>query len=472
MIQRVYRQVRESSLSGMLGSVTVAAGEIQLEQIRIQLGPNVDIVTEPARRDTFLAIALAVSYLTDVKGADKDETVVVMPVDSFVDVAYFDKLGLIESALSGTDTDMVLVGAKPTRPSEKYGYIVPGNTTPQSHGTPAPDHDGNPASDHSAESASNHGAETAPNHGTPAFNYDASPAPEHGYSVPAHGANPTPECGYPVSRFKEKPTTLEAEKLIGEGALWNCGVFGFRLGYLLDIIEDNLNIRENRYETIRRQFTNLKRRSFDYEVVEHANGIRVIPYDGSWKDLGTWETFTEEIGALTLGNVYVDEQSTNTHVLNELDTPVVVMNTPDSVIAANREGILVSSKGESYRLKEAVDNLSGRPMQEEKRWGEYAVLDQSEHGGVKSLTKRLTINPGSQISYQSHERRKEIWTIIEGTGLLYLNDEKRAVGVGDTVTIREGEKHAIRAETRLEIIEVQIGDVLTESDIIRYEMVW
>jgi len=427
MIQRVYRQIRESSLGGMLNSVTVAAGEIQLEQIRMQIGSDVDIVAEPARRDTFLAIALAASYLKDVKGANEDETVVVMPVDSFVDVEYFDKLGRIDSALSGTDADMVLVGAKPTRPSEKYGYIVPDNTALRANGTPT----------------SNHGAGSAP------------------------------ERSCPVSKFKEKPTESEAKKLIEEGALWNCGVFGFRLGYLLDIIARNLGVSENRYETIRGQFTDLKRRSFDYEVVEHAKNIRVIEYTGSWKDLGTWETFTEEIGDRTMGNVWLDDAAQDTHVLNELDIPVVVMKEVDhAVIVANHEGILVAPKGQTYHLKEATAHLGGRPMQEEKRWGEYIVLDYCKYGDTESLTKKLTILSGRQISYQSHASRKEIWMILSGVGTLYLNGEKRAISAGESIVIAEGEKHAIRAEETLEIIEVQLGAPLVEDDITRYEMVW
>jgi mannose-1-phosphate guanylyltransferase len=430
MVQRIDRQIRSSVLGECCSSVTVAAGEIQLEQLRLQLGADTDIVAEPARRDTFLAIALATAYLKDVKGADDDETVVCMPVDSFVDDGYFDRLALIESELAETGADIVLIGARPSFPSEKFGYIVPAREAT---------HDGQGA-----------------------------------------------RASLPVESFKEKPAAEEAAALIERGALWNCGVFGFRLGYLLDIVKKELlteSPNSSLYQTLRASFADLRRRSFDYEVVEKARSIRVIPYEGAWKDLGSWETFTEEIGVRTMGNVYLDAAAEGTHVLNELDLPVVVMGARDCVVVSNHEGILVSPKGDTYRLKEAVEHIGGRPMQEERRWGKYIVLDYSEaaeqadgsdgaEAECEYLTKRLTLLPGKLISYQSHAHRKEIWTVVRGRGTLYLNGEKSRVAAGDTVIIAEGEKHGIKAETTLEIIEVQIGDKLTEDDITRYEMAW
>jgi mannose-1-phosphate guanylyltransferase len=417
MIQRIARQVRASNFYTRCKSVTVAAGEIQLEQLRMQLGRDTDVVTEPARRDTFLAIALAAAFLKDVKGAEDDEKVICIPVDSFVDDEYFEMLEKIEEALGAGLADIVLMGAVPRHASEKYGYIIP--------------------KDGSA------------------------------------GA-----CLL-VDSFVEKPPAEEAARLIEKGALWNGGVFGFRLRYLLDIIVAEIlpDIPEDKrgaslYDTLRANFTDLKRRSFDYEVVEKASSIAAVPYGGAWKDLGTWETFTEELAANAMGHVYLDDSAKGTHVMNELDLPVVVMGTSDLVVAANHEGILVAPKGETYRLKEAVDHLSGRPMQEERRWGKYVVLDYCTEDGKERLTKKLTLLPGKLISYQSHKHRIEIWTVIDGEGLLYLNGEKRPVGPGDVVRISEGDKHGIKAVTTLEIIEVQLGDSLTEDDIVRYELSW
>jgi mannose-1-phosphate guanylyltransferase len=423
MVQRIYRQISESSLGDVCSSITVTANAIQQEQLRMQLGSAVDLVIEPARRDTYLAIALAASYLREEKGVREDEVVVVLPVDSFVDTHYFDRIRLIGQAFAQHDADLILVGAKPLHATEKYGYVVP---------------------------VSGECLDGAPGEAT-------------------HGAA---QISLKVANFREKPSVADAADLIRNGALWNCGVFGFRLGYLMDVVRRDFGRTQGIHSFLMRNFEDLQRRSFDYEVVEHAQNIRVVEYQGSWKDLGTWETFTEEIEAQTMGKVCLDGETAGTHVLNELGIPVVAMDVKDIVIAANHEGILVAPKGKTYKLKDAVSHLNGRPMQEEKRWGKYIVLDWGSYGDIEALTKKLTLNPGSKISYQSHVHRKEIWTILSGEGLLYLNDEKRQVGVGDTIRIEANDRHAIQAITKLEIIEVQLGCPLVEEDIIRIEVDW
>jgi len=92
--------------------------------------------------------------------------------------------------------------------------------------------------------------------------------------------------------------------------------------------------------------------------------------------------------------------------------------------------------------------------------------------GTEALTKKLSLNQGQQISYQYHDKRKEIWTVLRGEGLLYLDDVKQKVTAGDVIKIDEGQKHGIRAVSDLEIIEVQLGKPLVEEDIVRLEMTW
>ena len=83
------------------------------------------ISVEPCRRDTFPAIALVTAYLHDVKGIDRNEAVVVCPVDPYVDHSYFDCIKkLYEAAIKDTE-NLVLMGIKPTYPIEKYCYIKP-----------------------------------------------------------------------------------------------------------------------------------------------------------------------------------------------------------------------------------------------------------------------------------------------------------------------------------------------------------
>lgn len=208
-------------------------------------------------------------------------------------------------------------------------------------------------------------------------------------------------------------------------------------------------------------------------MVEKADNIRVIPYDGEWKDLGTWETLTEEMASSITGNVIIGGDCSNTHVVNERELPVAVMGIKDSVVVASNDGILVAGKGETYKVKELMSEIKIRPMYEEKRWGQYTVIEHTVfENGDEALTKKLFLNKGNQISYQYHNHRKEIWSIIRGEGVLYYNGKKSVVRAGDVVSLKEKDKHGIMATTDLEIIEVQLGSPLIEDDIVRLEYDW
>ena len=167
-------------------SLTVAAAEKQVALIKLQLNDSVDISVEPCRKDTFPAIALASAYLRDVKKVEEDEPIVVCPVDPYVDAAYFQKLKVLASQAEKEENNLVLMGIEPTSPSSKYGYIIP--------------KDKNAVSE--------------------------------------------------VSFFKEKPDTEAAERYIQQGALWNSGVFAFKLGYLLKIAKTLLETSKYRIYSV------------------------------------------------------------------------------------------------------------------------------------------------------------------------------------------------------------------------------
>ncbi|MDE5874205.1 MAG: cupin domain-containing protein, partial [Muribaculaceae bacterium] len=274
-----------------------------------------------------------------------------------------------------------------------------------------------------------------------------------------------------VNRFTEKPDVPTAEKLITEGALWNGGVFAFRLGYLTRIAEKYVDYPT--FEEIRDHYTDFPKISFDYEVAEKAKSVAVVPFDGEWRDLGTWNTLTEELRHHNYGNVTTDGTSENTHVINELDIPVMCIGTKDLVVAASPDGILVSEKSLSENIKQYADKLKRRPMYEERRWGSYKVIDYVEFGdGYSALTKQLTLNPGCSISYQEHQCRDEVWTFIDGEGEIVLDGARMPVHRGDTIRIMKGQRHALRAITSLTFIEVQSGSNLVESDIARFPLDW
>ena len=145
----------------------------------------------------------------------------------------------------------------------------------------------------------------------------------------------------------------------------------------------------------------------------------------------------------------------------------------DTVIAASPDGIIVCRKKYTEDIKKAVDNLTPRPMYEERRWGTYRVIDDSPYeDGRHSLTKSITVNPGRCISYQVHHHRSEAWTFVEGEGIFVLDGIEKRVKAGDTVVIPVNHHHAVKAISKLTFIEVQTGNPLVEEDIERSEWTW
>lgn len=407
MVQRVYRQLTES-LEDV--NVTIATSASQLDFIRKQLGHEVSVVVEPERRNTYPAILLACAHLLDEQRASEDEVAIVLPIDQYVDNAYFELLPRMEQAVIDSGADMVLMGIKPTYPSEKYGYIV-------------------------TESAQK------------------------------------TDAAHKVSYFVEKPSLEKSRELLQQSAYWNGGVFAFRLSYIKQFIIQELG--EINYHKMFEQYSLITKNSFDYEVVEKCDSIVCVPYQGTWSDLGTWNTLTEQMRTPTAGNVIQDDTCENTHIINELSIPMVALGLKNLVVVANADGILVSDKETSSYMKPYVEQIHNRPMYEERQWGEYKVLDYEQYSDQsKSLTKHLEIKAGRGISYQSHHLRDEIWTIVDGTGELLIDGHVRNVRRGDVAYITKGQKHSLRAVTNMKVIEVQIGLELIEDDIERYDWEW
>jgi len=407
MVQRVWGQIENVGLSD---STVIATGKSQVDMIQNQLTNRAGLIIEPNRRDTFPAIALATSYIYSIKKANLDEVVVVLPVDPFVQDNFFDRVKELEQLINNSNADIALIGVKPTYPSSKYGYIVPRDDI-------------------------------------------------HEYDY------------IKVDRFTEKPSENAAQELIGKGALWNCGVFAFKLSYLINLLEGKgLPLH---YDELVEQYDQLPKISFDYEVVEKTNNIVALPYDGYWKDLGTWNTLTEEMSTNQIGNGVISKDSKNTHLINELDIPVTVLGLSNVVVAASPDGILVSEKEASPRIKELVGEFENRPMYEERIWGWYRVLDHTKYeNGNEVLTKRIGIEAGKNLSYQFHNKRSEVWTIVKGEGVFALNGNLKVVRSGEVLKVNQGDHHAIKAVTDLEFIEVQSGKELIEEDIVRVYGDW
>lgn len=396
MVQRVYRQIKNVDNEA---NITVATSNAQVPTLKNQLGNNINISIEPCRRDTFPAIVLACMYLKDVKNLDINDTVIISPVDPYVDDDYFKSLKELDEKMKVSSNSIGLIGIKPTYPSEKYGYIVLRKNEQES---------------------------------------------------------------MVVDKFIEKPSEADAKKLIGNGALWNGGVFCFKLKYIIDKAHKLISFSD--YKDLYDKYDSLTKISFDYAIVEKEKNIDVVKYDGEWKDIGTWNTLTEVMTDKTIGNVIIDNKSNNANIINELNIPIIAMGLNNTVVAASPDGIFVSNKNESSYNKSLVEKLDNRPMYEERAWGDFQVLDIYKN----SLTKHLFIKEGKSISYQKHNHRDEVWTIIGGDGLFILDDVEKNVKAGDVLTIKKGQKHMLKAITDLHFIEVQYGDEISEDDIERF----
>lgn len=394
----VQRVYRQIKTVDTGATVTIATSKTQVSAIHNQLGEDVGICVEPCRRDTFPAIALAAAYLKDVKHISEEEAVVVCPVDPYVNDDYFEAIQKLSDLAQRGEANLVLMGIEPTYPSEKYGYIIPVNK----------------------------------------------------------------EAVSKVSTFKEKPDTQTAQSYISRGALWNGGVFAFRLGYLIDKAHELIDYRD--YQDLFEKYGSLEKISFDYAVAEKEPNISVSRFCGQWKDLGTWNTLTEAMQEASIGEAMLNETCQNVHVINELDVPVLCMGLRDVVVSASPEGILVSDKEQSSYIKPFVDKIDQQIMFAEKSWGSFRVLD-VEDG---SMTIKVTLLPGHQMNYHSHEHRDEVWTIISGYGKAVLDGIKQDVKPGDVLTMNAGCKHTIMADTEQKVMEVQIGKEISVKDKIKF----
>ena len=285
------------------------------------------------------------------------------------------------------------------------------------------------------------------------------PSAKYGYILPT-----SRERVSDVASFREKPDEMTAENYIAKGALWNGGVFACKLGYLLKKAHEKIDYTD--YADLLRKYESLTAISFDYAVAEGEKKAKAVRFDGSWKDLGTWNTLTEAMKESCMGNAVLSESCENVHVLNELDVPVLAMGLKNVVISASPGGILVSDKEQSSYMKPYVDRMENRIMFAEKSWGSFRVIDVEK----ESLTIKVTLNPGHQMNYHSHERREEVWTVISGKGKTVLDGKLGNVCPGDILRIPIGCRHTIQAETELKLIEVQLGKEISVLDKKKYPL--
>ena len=395
----VQRVYRQITTVDPDAKITIATSKSQASAIKNQLGESVSICVEPCRRDTFPAIVLAAAYLHDELGVDENEPVVVCPVDPYVDYSYYEAVKELDELAKQGKRSITLMGIEPTCPSEKYGYIIPESRDKVSE----------------------------------------------------------------VKEFKEKPDIETAKKYITHNALWNAGIFAFKLSYLLDKAHGMVEFED--YRDLYNKYESLQKISFDYAVVEKEPSIQVMRYTGDWKDVGTWNMMAEVMADKTKGKVMLDDACENTNVVNELNIPILCMGCKNMIIAASGDGILISDRECSANMKPYVEKIETSAMYAEKSWGSYTVIDVQPG----SMTVKLSMKAGEKMSYHMHNYREEVWTVVSGKGKATVDGMEQMLRSGDVITIAAGCKHTVEAITALDIIEVQLGDEISVSDKIKFD---
>lgn len=367
MAQRVWSQLKEG---GLVSHAVVCAGRSQRHFLAEQL-PEADVAEEPSLCDTFPAVALACAYLIDKKGARPGDPVVVIPIDSYVDGAYFSALKCLPYALKASGADVVLMGKRPTAEWSDYAYILPechdggaergGGSFGESCHPAAPPETVTPTDERPEET--DEPPEAEPPSDEKPEETDESPEAEptsderpeeadepeealekYGYILPDCRAN-----GYiRVGGFSEKPDREAAQALIEGGALWNMGVLCMRVGLLREkLAAYGLPLD---YRALYERYAELPAISFDHEVLEHSKNLAAVVFEGEWRDLGTWNELMRVLPPQE--NCIRHESCVDTFILNQLDIPVVAVGTNGLIIVATENGILVTDKPGAPLVKE------------------------------------------------------------------------------------------------------------------------
>ena len=400
------------------------------EQLRQINSKNNGVILEPVGKNTAPAIAIAAMHLLNEK---EDPTLLVLSADHLIkDNEQFRNSIKIASKIADTGK-MVTLGIYPDKPEIGYGYIEVDNSKKNKH--------------------------------------------------------------YNIISFTEKPNLKVAEKYFNSGNYyWNSGIFMFKASVYLKELEkyepEIYSICKKSCIQISKDmdfirldneaFSKCPNKSIDYAVMERTNDGVLVPFNGKWNDIGSWEALWEVKTKDNNNNVSEGDVKLNKvknsfiHSSNRL---VAVHNLADVIIIDTQDALLVSSKKSSQDIKNIVKKLKNDNRSEPdnhrkvyRPWGYYDSIDFGEGFQVK----RIFVNPGAKLSLQKHKKRAEHWVIVKGIALITCGEKVFQLKENQSTYIPKGEIHRLEnCETSpLEIIEIQTGSYLGEDDIIRFEDVY
>jgi mannose-1-phosphate guanylyltransferase / mannose-6-phosphate isomerase len=398
---------------------------VAAEQLR-QRAVEADIVLEPSRRDSAMAVAVAAELAHRRR---PKACVLILAADHVVRNAEGLEDACREAAKAAAAGLIVTFGIAPTYPATSYGYIRAG-------------------------------------------------AKLNGGTARA------------IEAFVEKPDAEKAGAYIAEHFLWNSGNFLFRADVMLDEIarfepdiaaaakaavsgmEDDLDFLRLPGEP----FARAPKKSIDYAVMERTALAAVIPVDIGWSDVGSWNSVWDVLPHDQEGNVgigpVVFRNSHDSLARSEDNILTAVIGLENVVVVTTPDAVLVSSRDKAEEVKALVEQLKAqnRPQADEhlrvyRPWGYYQGVDV----GARYQVKRIVVKPNAALSLQKHFHRAEHWVVVRGTAEIVVGAETRTVHENESVYIPIGSFHRLAnpGKIPLELIEVQVGSYLGEDDIVR-----
>ncbi len=400
------------------------------EQVRAA-GVTADLVLEPMRRDSCAAVTAAAEIAAL---RDPDAIVLVLAADHAIpDTADF--LAHVTRGVSGAEAGRIVTfGIRPSSPATGYGYIQPGEPLAGTDGVRS------------------------------------------------------------IAAFVEKPDAATAERYVADGYLWNSGNFLFKASIFLGEVErlapdiagpvaTAVNSATRDLDFLRldpEAFAKAISNSVDYAVMEKSALAAVVPSTFRWSDIGAWSAIWDLAEKDADGNAAEGDaifaSSTNSYV-NSPDILTALIGVDNLVVVTTRDAVLVASKDRSEDVKKLVAQLTAAKrseasehMRNYRPWGAYERIDL----GGRYQVKRITVNPGSKLSLQSHFHRAEHWIVVKGTARVTVDETVKVLSENQSIYIPLGAVHRMENPGRipLELIEVQSGSYLGEDDIVRYEDVY
>ncbi len=291
-----------------------------------------------------------------------------------------------------------------------------------------------------------------------------------------------------VKNFFEKPTKIKANLFIKKNFFWNSGIFLLNNKKLLldfkkyhpkiykicESITECLVSDLEFYETSEKLMRKLPNISFDKAILEKNDNLSMMKVNFVWKDLGTWnslDTLSSPKNLSLVKDSYIHNSSKNTTVISDRKF-TIVNDLSNVIVVSNKESLFISSKKESGKIKEILSNKKFNETLDYqtifyKPWGHYEVILRA----TNYLLKKITVNPNHRLSLQKHKFRSEHWVVVKGVAIVTRGKQKKVLKKNQSTFIPVGMEHCLenKGKVPLEIVEIQMGDILSETDIVRLD---